>query len=259
VDYLLVLIYVDPVTGYTAVSTNKKGRLSPWQLRALLVVIPTGFTVWVVSKIVGWGDTISAWVHIFLKGWEAGLSPQELWLVDKTIAVLALLVIYLVLYLLGTLMGIGFLRGIFNFFGSLVRMVPVLGPVYHFAVDNTAQILDAITQDQVGVPCIIYAPAFGGWILSLATRFEIESETGQMFGYVVPPTAPNPLGGYLVGIDAEKIWYTSATVTDVFRFNLSMGALRNPVIDRDIAKAMRNKIPTFADKMNDGSVSYGQV
>ena len=181
-----------------------------WLIAGLLIWIPLGVTILVLSFLVKALDT-------------------SLYLIPSSWRVPGLGVLLSAVLVLGTgaltanLMG----RRVFSLVESLLERVPLLGSVYA-GMKKLAETLFSSTGASFRQVLLIEYPRKGLWTLAFqtgSTATEIAQKTGQDLLTVFVPTTPNPTSGFVILVPRSEVVVLDMPVEDGLRLVISLGVV----------------------------------
>lgn len=134
------------------------------------------------------------------------------------------LVVALLVYLLGLGAQRG-LRGVLKqFFGGLLRRVPIVGSLYGLAERFTA-LLDKRESSDIGAmrPVWCFFGGDGAAVLALAPSAQPTEIAGRSYIAILVPTAPVPFGGALIYVPQAWVQPAEIGVDRLTEVYVSMG------------------------------------
>ena len=207
--------------------------LRNYLIAGLLIWVPVMVTVWVVRFVSG---VLDQSIVLLPPSWR----PEAVFgqYVPGFGIVLALLVLFLTGFLARDLLGEKLIEGV----ESLIRRIPVIGPVYGGAKTFSETVLtDKGTSFKQVV--MVEFPRKGAWSIGflMSENFEeIRTRTGEDMVQVFVPTTPNPTTGFLIAVHRREVMFMDTTVDDAFKMIFTLGVITpgsapKPVSDPNLA------------------------
>jgi uncharacterized membrane protein len=232
------------VTSETPLAPEPKDPKAPQLARAfrnyliggLLIWIPIMITVWVVRFLSGILDQS---LVLLPPSWR----PEALFgtYVPGLGIALSLLLLLLTGVLMKNLFGGRFVAGL----ESLVRRIPVIGPVYGGAKTFSETVLTDKGKSFKQVVMVEF-PRKGIYSIGFITSHELEeaqAKTEQVVTCVFVPTTPNPTTGFIVLVPKDEVVYMDMSVDEAFKMLLTLGVV----------------VPTWKNKPADARLAPQQV
>jgi uncharacterized membrane protein len=198
----------------------------------LLVWIPIMVTVWVVRFL---ARILDQSLLLLPSPWR----PEALFgmYVPGLGVILSLLLLLLTGVLVKNLFGGRMVRGL----ESLVRRVPVIGPVYSGAKTFSETVLTDKGSSFKQVVMVEF-PRKGVFSIGFITSEdleEVQARTAQDVTCVFVPTTPNPTTGFIILVPRDEVVRLDMTVDDAFKMLLTLGVVvpkwRNKPVDGHLA------------------------
>ncbi len=205
------------------IQTGQKPRhparaLRNYLIAGLLIWIPIMVTVWVVRFLSGILDNS---IVLLPPSWR----PEALF--GQYVPGFGIVLSVLLLLLTGVLVRNLFGERIVESVESLVRRIPVIGPVYGGAKTFSETVLtDKGTSFKQVV--MVEFPRKGAWSIGflMSENFEeIRARTGQDMVNVFVPTTPNPTTGFLIAVERREVLFMDTTVDDAFKMIFTLGVI----------------------------------
>jgi uncharacterized membrane protein len=192
--------------------------LRNYLIAGLLIWVPVMVTVWVVRFVSG---VLDQSIVLLPPSWR----PEAVFgqYVPGFGVALALLVLFLTGFLARDLLGGKLIEGI----ESLVRRIPVIGPVYGGAKTFSETVLTDKGRSFKQVVMVEF-PRKGAWSIGFLMSEdwqEIRERTGEDMVQVFVPTTPNPTTGFLIVVHRREIMYMEATVDEAFKMIFTIGVI----------------------------------
>ncbi len=186
----------------------------------LLVWIPIMITVWVVRFLSGILDTS---LLLLPPAWR----PENL--VGTYVPGVGIVLSLVLLFLTGVLMRNLFGGRIVAGLESLVRRIPVVGPVYGGAKTFSETVLADKGKDSAFKQVVLVEfPRKGVFSIGFITAKdleEVQARTAQDVTCVFVPTTPNPTTGFLVLLPRDEVTHLDMTVDEAFKMLLTLGVV----------------------------------
>jgi uncharacterized membrane protein len=184
----------------------------------LLIWIPIMITVWVVRFVSGILDSS---LVLLPPSWR----PEAVFgtYVPGVGIVLSLLLLFLTGVLVKNLFG----GRMVAWLESLVRRIPVIGPVYSGAKSFSETVLTDQGRSFKQVVMVEF-PRKGVFSIGFITAHELEeaqAKTEQFVTCVFVPTTPNPTTGFLVLVPRDEVVNMDMTVDEAFKMLLTLGVV----------------------------------
>lgn len=185
-------------------------------ITGLLVWIPLGITIWVLSFLIGAMDQ-----SLLLL--PDALHPRTLFGVNVPgLGVILMLLVVLATGLVAT-----------NYFGQrllmmwegLIRRIPVVKSVY-YSVKQVSDTLFTSQGDAFRKVLLVRFPHHDSWMLAFQTAVpagEVESQLEGEYVGVYVPTTPNPTSGYYLLMRKSDVVELDMSVDVALRYIISMG------------------------------------
>lgn len=140
-------------------------------------------------------------------------------------SLLAVVLTFVMLYLLGWLGTNAVGRRIIDLIEALLQRIPFVDMVYG-AMKRMVQALSGPSKDgEEGQKVVLIDfPTENMKALGFMTNIISDRATGQRYGTVFVPTTPNPTSGYMELVPIERVTYTDLTMDAALTMVLSGGA-----------------------------------
>ena len=198
----------------------------------LLVWIPIMVTVWVVRFV---ARILDQSLVLLPRAWR----PETL--VGSYVPGVGLVLSLLLLFLTGVLVRNLFGGRIVAWLESMVRRIPVIGPVYSGAKTFSETVLTDTGRSFKQVVMVEF-PRKGIFSIGFITSHELEeaqAKTEQDVTCVFVPTTPNPTTGFIILVPKDEVVIMDMTVDEAFKMLLTLGVVvptwRNKPIDGRLA------------------------
>jgi uncharacterized membrane protein len=200
-------------------------RVKRFVLTGLLTFLPLWVT-WLVFKFVfgvlaGLGAPMATLVRraLGLAAPDAASALDHGW----TLALMALVLTVLALYLLGWVATRVVGKRVIDGFDNLLTRIPLVQTIY----GGTKKLMAVLQQKPSGVQRVVLIdfPRPGMKVAGFVTRVMTEQGSGREMAAVYIPTTPNPTGGYLVVVPVDELTPTDWTMDQAMAFIISGGAV----------------------------------
>ena len=200
-------------------------RVKRYLLTGLLTFLPLWVT-WLVFKFVfgllaGLGAPMATLVRraLGMAAPDAAAALGHGW----ALALVALGLTLLALYLLGWVASRMVGRRLIDAFDALLARIPLVQTIY----GGTKKLTAVLQQKPAGVQRVVLIdfPRPGMKVAGFVTRVMPEEGTGREMAAVYIPTTPNPTGGYLVVVPLDQVTSTDWTMDQAMAFIISGGAV----------------------------------
>jgi uncharacterized membrane protein len=197
---------------------SKARALRNYLIGGLLIWVPILVTVWVVRFLSGILDQS---LLLLPRAWR----PEAIFgtYVPGVGIALSLLMLLLTGVLVKNLFGRRMVAGV----ESLVRRIPVIGPVYSGAKTFSETVLTDQGRSFKQVVMVEF-PRAGAYSIGFITSEqlqEVQAKTAQQVTGVFVPTTPNPTTGFLIFLPRDQIVPLDMTVDEAFRMLLTLGVV----------------------------------
>ena len=187
----------------------------------LLVWIPVGITVWVLSLLIGVMDQSLLLLpqHLQTKAW-LGIHVPGLGVFLTLIIVLAT----------GMVAANFFGKKLLALWDNLLQRIPIVRSIY----GGVKQISDTLFSPEgqaFSKAVLVQYPRAGSWTVALLTgtpKGEIVNHLGSNMRSVFVPTTPNITAGFFLVLPASEVQELEMSVDDALKYIISMG-LAEPV------------------------------
>jgi uncharacterized membrane protein len=187
-------------------------------IAGLLVWVPLGITIWVISFLVSTLDQTLLLV-------PERLRPEAL--VGFHIPGLGVLMSFLILLVTGVFAANFFGQRLILVWEGLLGRIPFVKSIY----SSVKQVSDTVLSDQGTAfrkALLVEFPRPGCWTIAFLTGTPAESVVDHLPGEhisVYVPTTPNPTGGYFVMVPKSAVRELDMSVDDALKYIISMGVV----------------------------------
>jgi uncharacterized membrane protein len=192
--------------------------LRNYLIGGLLIWIPIMVTVWVVRFV---ARILDQSLVLLPNAWR----PETL--VGSYVPGVGVILSLLLLFLTGVLVKNLFGGRIVAGLESLVRRIPVIGPVYGGAKSFSETVLTDTGRSFKQVVMVEF-PRKGMFSIGFITSHDLEeaqAKTAQEVTCVFVPTTPNPTTGFIVLVPKEEVVIMDMTVDEAFKMLLTLGVV----------------------------------
>lgn len=184
-------------------------------LTGLLILVPLGITVWVITALVGFMDQT---LLLLPEHWR-----PEYWLGFRVPGLGVLLTILVVLVtgvLAGNLLGQRMLR----LWEDLLHRIPVVKSIYG-SVKQVSDTLLSGNGHAFRKVLLVHYPHPDAWSLAFQTNVptEVAAELGDEWLAVFIPTAPSPVNGFYFYVRRSETIALDVSVDMALKYIVSMG------------------------------------
>jgi uncharacterized membrane protein len=193
-------------------------KLRNYLIGGLLVWIPIMVTVWVLRFV---ARILDQSLVLLPRAWR----PETLvgTYVPGVGVILSLLLLFLTGLLVKNLFGGRMVAGL----ESLVRRVPVIGPIYGGAKTFSETVLTDTGRSFKQVVMVEF-PRKGIFSIGFITSHdleEVQAKTAQEVTCVFVPTTPNPTTGFIILVPKDEVVMMDMTVDEAFKMLLTLGVV----------------------------------
>lgn len=184
-------------------------------LTGLLILVPLGITVWVITALVGFMDQT---LLLLPEAWR-----PEAWLGTR-IPGLGVLLTVLVVLLTGVLAGNLIGQRLVRFWESLLNRIPVVKSIYG-SVKQVSDTLLSGNGHAFRKVLLVHYPHPEAWSLAFQTNVpaEVGAELGPEWLAVFIPTAPSPVNGFYFYVRRSETVELDISVDLALKYIVSMG------------------------------------
>jgi len=187
-------------------------------IAGLLVWVPLGITIWVITFLVSTLDQTLLLV-------PTPLRPEAL--VGFHIPGLGVLLSFLILLATGVIAANFFGQRLIRLWESALGRIPVVKSIY----SSVKQVSDTVLSDQGTAfrkALLVEFPRPGCWTIAFMTGVPADAVVDHLPGdhvSVYVPTTPNPTGGYFVMLPRSSVRELDMSVDDALKYIISMGVV----------------------------------
>ena len=187
-------------------------------IAGLLVWVPLGITIWVITFLVSTLDQTLLLV-------PTPLRPEAL--VGFHIPGLGVLLSFLILLATGVIAANFFGQRLIRLWESALGRIPVVKSIY----SSVKQVSDTVLSDQGTAfrkALLVEFPRPGCWTIAFMIGVPADAVVDHLPGdhvSVYVPTTPNPTGGYFVMLPRSSVRELDMSVDDALKYIISMGVV----------------------------------
>jgi uncharacterized membrane protein len=195
--------------------------LKKYFITGLLIWVPLGITIWVLSLIVRSMDQ-----SLLLL--PPAIRPENLlgFYIPGIGAVLTLLVVLLTGVVAANIIG----QRLIVFWEGVLSRIPVVKSIY-YSVKQVSDTLFSSSGEAFRKALLVEFPRKGCWTIAFLTGQPggnvTEHLTGEHISIYVP-TTPNPTSGYFVIVPKADVVELDLTVDEALKYIISMGVVSPP-------------------------------
>lgn len=200
-------------------SNKKTSMLKTWFLTGLLVLVPLGITLWVLSLIIG---TMDQSLAVLPEAWQFDRQLFGM-RVPGLGAILTLLFILLVGMLAHNFIG----QRLVRWWEALVHRIPVVGPIYS-SVKQVSDTLLSSSGNAFRKALLVQYPREGSWTIAFLTGRpggDVQNHLQGEYVSVYVPTTPNPTSGFFLMMPKADTIELDMTVDAALKYIVSMGVV----------------------------------
>jgi len=201
------------------VPAKKTSALKTWFLTGLLVLVPLGITLWVLSLVIG---TMDQSLALLPETWR----PDRLMFGKRVTglgAILTLLFILLVGMLAHNFIG----QRLVRWWEALLGHIPVVGPIYT-SVKQVSDTLLSSSGNAFRKALLVQYPREGSWTIAFLTGRpggDVQNHLQGEYVSVYVPTTPNPTSGFFLMMPKADTIELDMTVDAALKYIVSMGVV----------------------------------
>ena len=192
--------------------------LRRYLVAGLLVWVPLGVTMLVVSSLIQWMDGSLLLI-------PEPYRPENL--LGFPIPGLGVQLSLVILFVTGILAANFFGRSLVALWERLMARIPLVRSVYS-GTKQLAETLFSGGGESFRKVLLVEFPRRGLWTLAFQTGHDLGEAQKKIGGSVINvyiPTTPNPTGGYFVMVRSEDVVELEMSVDDGLKMLMSMGAV----------------------------------
>jgi len=213
-------------------------------IAGLLVWVPLGITIWVLSALV---STLDQSLRLLPE------SAQPDRLLGVHIPGFGVLLSFVILLVTGAIAANFAGARLIQAWESLLARIPFVKSIY----SSVKQVSDTVLSDQGTAfrkALLVEFPRPGCWTIAFLTG----APAGEVASYlpgehisVYVPTTPNPTGGYFIMVPRASVHELDITVDEALKYIISMGVVvPRHVPDHAAPRALPADVPSVAETRN---------
>jgi uncharacterized membrane protein len=216
----------------------KQRSFKQYFITGLLVWLPMGITVWVLTWLVGLLDGIFLAVLHAADTLIPGMHALAEYL--RGVPGLGVILVALVIFFTGVFVANMFGQWWLRQWGKLITRIPVVRTIYT-SVKQVADTLFSGTGHAFSKALLVQYPRHGSWTIAFLTGTpggEVARHLTQPMVSVYVPTTPNPTSGFFLMMPKADVVELDMSVDDALKYIISMGVVAPggpdalPMIDR---------------------------
>jgi uncharacterized membrane protein len=223
-------------------------------LTGLVVVLPSGLTIYLIWTVIGW---IDGWILPLIPGpWQPEVLVQRWFGPTATIPVRGVgVVVFLVFTILMGWIAKGLIgRSLLGWAEGLVDRMPVVRSIYN-GIKQIAETVFAQTETKFERAVLVEYPKEDIWAIGFVStkakgelQIKLNGRGHEDVLSVFLPTTPNPTSGFLLYVAERDVIYLDMKVEDAAKLIISAGLVypngkeapgvkvRNPAVAAEAAK-----------------------
>ena len=200
-------------------------RLRHYFVTGLLVWLPMGITVWVLTWLVGLLDSIFLTVLGALDAVIPGMHAAAESL--RNVPGLGVMLVALVILSTGVFVANMFGQWAVRQWGKLIDRIPVVRSIYT-SVKQVADTLFSGSGNAFSKAVLVPYPHANSWTIAFLTGQpggEVARHLQDEFISVYVPTTPNPTSGFFLMMPRANVIELDMSVDDALKYIISMGVV----------------------------------
>lgn len=194
--------------------TTKKATFKAVFLTGLLVLVPLGLTLWVLSLIIG---TMDQTLLLLPQSWQPSVKLPGLG------AVLTIAFVFVVGLLTHNFVG----QKLVEWWNAIVRRIPLVGPLYS-SIQQVSDTLLSSNGNAFRKALLIEYPRKGSYTIAFLTGVpggDVANHLHEDHVSVYVPTTPNPTSGFFLIVPKSEVVELDMTVDAALKYIVSMGVV----------------------------------
>lgn len=199
--------------------TKKTSALKTWFLTGLLVLVPLGITLWVLSLVIG---TMDQSLALLPEAWR----PDQL-LFGKRVTGLGAILTLVFILLVGVFAHNFIGQRLVRWWEALLGHIPVVGPIYT-SVKQVSDTLLSSSGNAFRKALLVQYPREGSWTIAFLTGRpggDVQNHLQGEYVSVYVPTTPNPTSGFFLMMPKADTIELDMTVDAALKYIVSMGVV----------------------------------
>lgn len=211
-------------------------------ITGLLVWLPMGITVWVLTWLVGLLDSIFLAVLYAADSLIPGMHKLAEAL--RGVPGLGVMLVAIVIFSTGVFVANIFGQWMLRQWDSLMNRIPVVRSIYT-SVKQVADTLFSGSGNAFSKALLVQYPRQGSWTIAFLTGApggEVARHLDQAMVSVYVPTTPNPTSGFFLMMPQADVIELDMSVDDALKYIISMGVVvpggpdQIPLVESSAAK-----------------------
>lgn len=194
-------------------------------ITGLLVWLPMGITVWVLTWLVGLLDSIFLAVLYAADSLIPGM--HKLAEVLRGVPGLGVILVAIVIFSTGVFVANIFGQWMLRQWDGLMNRIPVVRTIYT-SVKQVADTLFSGSGHAFSKALLVQYPRHGSWTIAFLTGApsgEVANHLGQPMVSIYVPTTPNPTSGFFLMMPMADVIELDMSVDDALKYIISMGVV----------------------------------
>ena len=203
----------------------KNRSFKQYFITGLLVWLPMGITVWVLTWLVGMLDSIFLTVLGALDAIIPGIHTVAETL--RHVPGLGVMLVALVILSTGVFVANMFGQWWLRQWGSLIERIPVVRTIYT-SVKQVADTLFSGSGNAFSKALLVQYPHANSWTIAFLMGQpggEVARHFNEEFVSVYVPTTPNPTSGFFLMMPRAHVVELDMSVDDALKYIISMGVV----------------------------------
>jgi len=203
----------------------KQRSFKQYFITGLLVWLPMGITVWVLTWLVGLLDGIFLTVLHAADTVIPGMHALADYL--RGVPGLGVILVAIVIFSTGVFVANIFGQWMFSQWDKLMNRIPVVRSIYT-SVKQVADTLFSGSGNAFSKALLVQYPHQGSWTIAFLTGSpagEVARHLGEPMVSVYVPTTPNPTSGFFLMMPKANVIELDMTVDDALKYIISMGVV----------------------------------
>jgi uncharacterized membrane protein len=203
----------------------KQRSFKQYFITGLLVWLPMGITVWVLTWLVGLLDSIFLAVLYAADALIPGMHVLAEFL--RGVPGLGVILVAIVIFSTGVFVANIFGQWMLRQWDNLMNRIPVVRTIYT-SVKQVADTLFSGSGNAFSKALLVQYPRQGSWTIAFLTGTpggEVAKHLAQPMVSVYVPTTPNPTSGFFLMMPKDDVIELDMTVDDALKYIISMGVV----------------------------------
>lgn len=203
----------------------KQRSFKQYFITGLLVWLPMGITVWVLTWLVGMMDGIFLAVLYAADALIPGIHNAAEFL--RGVPGMGVFLVVVVILTTGVFVANMFGQWFLRKWHGLMNRIPVVRTIYT-SVKQVADTLFSGSGNAFSKALLVQYPRQGSWTIAFLTGTpggEVAQHLGQPMVSVYVPTTPNPTSGFFLMMPQTDVIELAMSVDDALKYIISMGVV----------------------------------